>query len=72
MLNRHNTFRALHGVGNLTWDAELAAAARTWAGRGKFEHSPPSLNAYGENMYAGEIGNVTELARAAKQATGGW
>jgi uncharacterized protein YkwD len=70
MLNRHNSFRTLHGVANLTWDAELALAARRWAKRCVFEHN--SLATYGENIYAGEIGSVTELARMAKYATVGW
>jgi uncharacterized protein YkwD len=41
MLNSHNNFRMLHGVGNLTWDPELAAVARRWARACKFKHSPP-------------------------------
>lgn len=49
-LNAHNSFRALHNAGPLTWDNELALKAQEWANRCVMEHSGGD---FGENLAAG-------------------
>jgi hypothetical protein len=72
ILDRHNVFRARHGVANLTWDAGLAATARTWARGCKFAHNPASGVNFGENIHAAGLGSNADLPAAAMQATFNW
>jgi uncharacterized protein YkwD len=49
MLNAHNKFRAKHGAQPLTWSADLAASAQTWANQCKLNHDPNRAG-FGENI----------------------
>ncbi|KAL1406440.1 hypothetical protein Q8F55_008139 [Vanrija albida] len=51
ILKLHNDYRAHFGVGALTWDGALAAAAAANANRCLFEHTNPRV--YGENIAQG-------------------
>lgn len=46
-LKGHNSFRALHGASPLTWNEDLANAAKSWASRCVFEHSGGKVGPYG-------------------------
>lgn len=70
MLARHNTFRMRHGAENMTWDAGVAATAKAWAQKCKWEHSGAS--GVGENLYAAWLGTAADLPRAAMDATNAW
>lgn len=58
ILSAHNGYRNKHCVPNLTWSAQLAASAQSWANRctrngGGFAHSSEawsSANGFGENL----------------------
>ncbi|KAL6763272.1 CAP domain-containing protein [Haematococcus lacustris] len=50
VLNRHNYWRAQHGVVPLVWNNRLAQYAQDWADNCFFEHSQGS---YGENLAIG-------------------
>lgn len=64
LLTLHNTERASLGLAGLTWNATLAAHARSYAQdlarRGAFEHSPAaSRPGEGENLWKGTAGAYT-------------
>jgi len=50
LLERHNAFRADHGVPALIWDDALASQSEEWAGKCEWKHSE---NGNGENLWAG-------------------
>ncbi|KAH8835335.1 PR-1-like protein [Flagelloscypha sp. PMI_526] len=52
-LSLHNSLRAKHGAGDLTWSDAAEAAAKTWANKCVFEHSGGSVGPFGENLAAG-------------------
>jgi uncharacterized protein YkwD len=67
LIDAHNTHRAKHCAGQLTWSPRLADAAQRWASslkaQGcKFGHSP--RNAFGENLAAGTSGTLDGRAVA--------
>ncbi|CDR47647.1 CYFA0S35e00716g1_1 [Cyberlindnera fabianii] len=65
ILDRHNEYRARHGVPNLTWNSELSAYAQSYidelsttstsACSGTLVHSPRTGLNYGENLAYGNI-----------------
>ncbi|KAI0036696.1 CAP domain-containing protein, partial [Vararia minispora EC-137] len=59
-LSSHNTVRAAHGVGNLSWNNTLEAAAQKWANKCVFQHSGGSLGPFGENLAAGTGGETIQ------------
>jgi uncharacterized protein YkwD len=61
MLNAHNEKRALHGTPALSWSADLAAGAQSWANGGERNGKCNAVHsvaggAYGENLYIGTNG----------------
>ncbi|KAL0950954.1 hypothetical protein HGRIS_007706 [Hohenbuehelia grisea] len=67
-LAAHNSFRARHGAGALTWSDQLAGKAQEWANNCKFEHSGGSLGPFGENLAAG-TGDSYNIESAIKSWT---
>lgn len=51
MVELHNAKRALHGAPALSWDADLASKASSWAQGCKWGHTP-NIN-YGQNLAMG-------------------
>ena len=68
-LEAHNAKRRLHGVPDLTWDAELAAGAAAWAlhlSQNNILHHT-SNGSFGENLYSmTDYGIAGSCAKAAE------
>lgn len=82
ILALHNTHRGLHGAPALTWDADLAAAAATWAAKCVFQHPSSTTDrivngqVYGQNIaasyhYPGTGGQPTNCVAPYDCTTGG-
>ncbi|WLF79351.1 hypothetical protein PVL30_003103 [Lodderomyces elongisporus] len=59
ILEKHNELRALHGVGDLTWDAEIADYAASYAASSFSCDNVELIHSngpYGENLAAGYLG----------------
>lgn len=67
-LNAHNSVRAQHGAGALSWADDLEAAAQKWANNCVFKHSGGTLGPFGENLAAG-TGNSYTIETAVKSWT---
>ncbi|KAJ1340076.1 hypothetical protein BSLG_005287 [Batrachochytrium salamandrivorans] len=54
-LDSHNKFRAIVGVGPVSWSLSAQAAAKRWANQlastGTFEHSRGAVGRFGENLF---------------------
>jgi uncharacterized protein YkwD len=65
-VNQHNSYRGQQCAAALTWSADLAAGAQTWANACTKAHSADAFNGgYGENLYWGS-GNLGDADDAVK------
>lgn len=68
ILQAHNQVRCLHGAPPLVWHDGVAAYARQWVSRGRFEHSDSykaPIGPLGENLYgSSELPSPTEAVRS--------
>ncbi|GLI70742.1 hypothetical protein VaNZ11_015768, partial [Volvox africanus] len=57
VLEGHNAVRMLAGVGNLTWDENLAQAAQQWSNQCTWQHASGN---FGQNLASGSYRKVTD------------
>lgn len=68
IFDKHNSYRAMHQAGPLTWDDNLASRAASYAGQCYFAHDP-NANA-GENLFA--ISDTNSASNALVMAIDNW
>lgn len=68
ILERHNAYRARHGLPKLKWNRAAATAAASWARNCQFQHE--SQSKYGENLYA--VWGMSDVLRALDNAARAW
>jgi len=71
ILNQHNIYRCVHGIEEMTWDADLAASAQAWADGGQWKHSANSDRVI-NGVQAGENLAWGSPSQSGEQATRNW
>ncbi|CAD7968178.1 unnamed protein product [Amoebophrya sp. A25] len=69
MLDKHNIYRCMHNIPLLSWSADIAAKAQSWADNGAYQHSTQAFRTLGDGTRLGEnlaIGSSMTGAKATK------